>query len=84
MNVKEIITDDEVARVHGRANFGDVSPREVIAIGVLKCASGFWSGSTSRAICLEHRLIDENYQLTAKGRSYLWAAWSGRKAEVGT
>lgn len=73
--VKEIISDEEIERVHGNANFGGMDKREVVNQGVLKCASGYYQGSTSKAIIAEHGLIDKEYTLTPKGRMYLWAAF---------
>lgn len=71
--VEEIISDDQIDAVHGNASFG-ISKREVVRLGVLKCASGYYQGFTSQNICKEHGLIDENYKLTEKGRKYLWAS----------
>lgn len=71
----EIITNDELEAVHANANFGNVSKRDVVRYGLLKCASGFHQGHTSTQIITEHGLINKEYELTAKGRSYLWAAF---------
>ena len=76
MTEQEILTDEEVEKVHGHANFGDPDKRNIVRLGVLKCASGYYQGHTSKTICMEHGLIDEKYKLTDKGRSYLWAAFS--------
>lgn len=73
---EEIITDEEIERVHANANFGSMSKRQVVNQGVLKCASGYYQGSTSTQIITEHGLIDDKYRLTPKGRMYLWAAFS--------
>jgi len=74
--VEEIISNDEIERVHANANFGGMDKREVVNQGVLKCASGYYQGSTSTAIIKEHGLIDDKYELTPKGRMYLWAAFN--------
>ena len=79
MKVHEIISDEELDRVHANADFGDMTKREVVNLGVLKCASGFYLGSASRHIVNEHGLIDQDYNLTAKGRAYLWAAFGDGK-----
>lgn len=78
MTVQEIISDEQIEKVHGTANFGDrLSKREVVNLGVLKCASGYHQGHTSKTICIEHGLIHSNiYKLTEKGQDYLWAAFS--------
>ena len=78
MKEHEIISNEEIDRVHGNARFGDgISNRDVVRLGVLKCASGYYQGHTSRIICYEHGLIDADYKLTTKGREYLWVAFSG-------
>ena len=76
MNPKEIISDEEIERVHGNANFGEMTKRDVVNQGVLKCASGYWQGSTSMSIISEHGLINNKYELTPKGREYLWSVFS--------
>lgn len=78
MTEVELISDEEVEKVHGNAHFGSSSKRDVLRFGVLKCASGYYQGHTSKMICVEHGLIDEKtYELTEKGRNYLWAAFNG-------
>jgi len=74
MKEQEIISDEELDRVHGNARFG-ISKRDVIRFGLLKCASGYYQGHTSKTICMEHGLISKNYKLTEKGGRYLWAAF---------
>ena len=73
----EIISDDEILRVHGHANFGsDITPREVVNEGVLKYAFGHCSGHTQLCILMEHGLITKprpgRYEasLTKKGKRY--------------
>ena len=75
MTPEEIISDEEIEKVHANANFGSTKKRDVVNFGVLKCASGYHMGRTSTQICEEHGLIDGSYALTAKGRSYLWAVF---------
>lgn len=79
---KEIISDEEIDRVHANANFGSMSKRAVVDQGVLKCASGYYQGSTSTAIIREHGLINDKYELTPKGRTYLWAAFNSKPMSV--
>lgn len=74
-NPEEIITDEKIEKVHANANFGSMGKRQVVNQGVLKCASGYYQGSTSTQIIKEHGLINDKYELTAKGRMYLWAAF---------
>lgn len=73
---EEIISDEEIEHVHGNANFGSMSKRQVVDQGVLKCASGYYQGYTSTRIITEHGLVDKEYNLTPKGKTYLWAAFS--------
>lgn len=79
MKSQEIISDDEIDKVHAYANFGEMPKRQVVNLGVLKVASGYCQGHTSRMIVLEHKLIDDDYKLTDKGRSYLWAVFGDGK-----
>lgn len=73
--VNEIISDEEIKRVHSYSNFGTVSMRDVVNYGILKCACGHYQGHTSTQIIKEHGLITDEYKLTPKGRMYLWAAF---------
>lgn len=73
---REIISDEEIDLVHGNSNFGSMDKRDVVNQGVLKCASGYYQGHTSTQIITKHGLINDKYELTAKGRAYLWAAFS--------
>ena len=80
MNIQEIITDEEIDLVHGYSNFGDMTKRDVVNLAALKVACGFYQGSTSTQIIREHGLIDpKKYELTPKGRAYLWAAFGDGK-----
>ncbi len=74
----DIITDEEIERVHANANFGDTGKREVVNEAVLKCACGYHSGSTATAIIQEHKLMSLNFKLTVKGRAYLWSVFGER------
>jgi hypothetical protein len=50
--------------------------RDVVNMGILKVASGYYQGHTSKCIITEHGLIEKNrYKLTEKGRAYLWAVF---------
>ncbi|MBL4800290.1 MAG: hypothetical protein JKY45_00250 [Emcibacter sp.] len=75
MKVEDIISDDEIDRVHAYASFGDISKRDVVRYGLLKCASGYHQGHTTGQIIKEHGLVGKNMTLTKKGRRYLWAAF---------
>ncbi len=73
---EDIISDEEIERVHANANFGCMGKREVVNQGVLKCACGYYQGSTSTQIIKEHGLVTAEYELTPKGKVYLWAVFS--------
>lgn len=77
-SASEIITDEEIERVHGNANFGGMEKRTVVDQGILKCACGYYQGRTSGQIIKEHGLINDKYQLTEKGKAYLWAVFSNK------
>jgi hypothetical protein len=73
---QEIISDEEIERVHANADFGSMTKRQVVNQGVLKCAAGYYQGHTSTQIITKHGLIDKEYSLTPKGKIYLWATFS--------
>jgi hypothetical protein len=77
MTPKEIITDDEIERVHANANFGSQSKRDVVDNALLKAACKLHNGSTANYILEAHGLIDTAYRrrpkLTDLGREYLYA-----------
>ena len=83
-----IISDQDVARVHGNANFGGMSQRQVIDEGVLKYAFGYTSGSTQMSILIEHGLLRKprpgsyHSTLTLKGQRYLRAVFGGRFSSI--
>lgn len=85
MKPEDIISDEEVTRVHANANFGSTSPREVVDDGVRKYAFGFTGGSTQLAILREHGLVTKprpgSYRanLTEKGKAYGRAIYGGAK-----
>lgn len=86
----EIISDAEIIRVHGHANFGDISPREVVNEGVRKYAVGYHSGHTQLCILLEHGLITKprpgsyDANLTKKGKRYARAmGWPNLSTPAG-
>lgn len=70
MSIKEIITDDEIA-AHHYGEFGDMTPRTVVDLGVLKAMLGYRSGITVRTILARHGLIQPvSQRLTSKGQLY--------------
>ncbi len=85
MSPEEIISDAEIARVHGNANFGIMTPRAVVNDGVRKYAFGFSGGHTQLCILMEHGLITKprpgryDANLTKKGKAYARAIWREEK-----
>ncbi len=81
MRPQDIISDEEVDRVHANANFGPISHRSVIAQALLTTACGYHTGATARAIILDHGLVSTRRDpmgvphLLKKGREYLWASY---------
>lgn len=85
----EIISDAEITRVHGHANFGPtMTPRDVVNEGVRKYAIGYHSGYTQLCILLEHGLITKprpgryDANLTKKGKKYARALHQIEKAHA--
>jgi len=78
----KLVSDKEIDKVWGNANFGSQGRRETVNLGVLKCASGYYQGHTSRCIITELGLIDKEYKITKRGREYLWAAFNDPNCNV--
>lgn len=79
MTPEEIISDEEIDRVHANANFGPtLTKRQVVDQAVLKSASGYYHGHTSTQIITEHGLINKKGKLTKKGQEYLWASFKSK------
>jgi hypothetical protein len=84
----DIISDAEIERVHGYANFGGIKKRTVVDEGVLKYAFGYSGGSTQLSILLEHGLIRKprsmhyDSDLTKKGKRYLRAVFGGHFIQI--
>lgn len=76
MSVKDIVSDEDMAKAFANANFGRMAHRDVLKFAVLKCACGYYQGFTSRTIATELGLITWQYNVTKKGREYIWAAFA--------
>ena len=74
-DVREIITDEEIEKVWGYADFGSISKRDVIANSLLKHACGWSTGHTASSILRELNLIGVNGSLKKRGRYYLFFAF---------
>lgn len=70
-----LVNDESLERAFLHTNF-NASPREVLRLAVLKCATGYHQGHTSETIARELGLLDpEVYALSPRGRLYLWEAF---------
>lgn len=77
MKPEELITDRTLDTVFENTNFGSANTkRAVVANSLLKCACGYYTGSTAKCILEELGLVTSKWQLTPKGKEYLWAAYS--------
>lgn len=76
----DMVTLVEVEAVWGNANFGprlNANKLDVVKYGLLKCASGYYQGHTSRSICTDLGLISKGYRLTKRGRYCLYEFFRG-------
>jgi hypothetical protein len=87
--LKAVISDEEILRVHGFANFGPgITPRQVVNDGVRKYAVGYQGGYTQLCILLDHKLITNpkpgSYRanLTQKGKAYARAVYQLDQARL--
>ncbi len=82
----DIIGTKALIEVHANANFGSMTPRQVVNDGVLKYSMGYTGGSTQMRILREHGLITkpDGYQasLTKKGKRYLRTILGGKLDDV--
>lgn len=77
---EDIVSHQQIVKVHGYANFGPRAPRDVVNEALLKVACGFSNGATANQILFDHGLIhlynfNTGTLTTAKGRKYLWAVY---------
>jgi hypothetical protein len=85
MKTHDMISDEEIVRVHASANFGSVGYRQVVDESVRKVSLGFHIGSTAQSILFAHGLImnrrnwKRRLRLTVKGKKYLSLLESGEK-----
>ena len=82
----DIIGTKALIEVHANANFGSMTPRQVLNDGVLKYSMGYTGGSTQLKILREHGLITkpDGYRanLTEKGKLYLRTMLGGKLNDV--
>lgn len=79
MKLEEIITDEQIKKAWGNANFGkEVNKRDVIKYSLLKYASGYVTGHTVYCILLELLLINIKEELTPRGKNYLYYSFENK------
>lgn len=75
--VEDIVNDQELKNVWGNADFGNNNDRRfILKHALLKCASGYYTGFTARQIIIGLELATSKWELTPKGKQYLFAAFS--------
>lgn len=77
---EQIVPDHEIISQHGTANFGKLTPRQVVDEGVMKAAFGFSHGNTQYHILRGHKLITTKGTLTKKGFFYARALYNAGTA----
>ena len=77
----KMVTQEEVDAVWGNAEFGphlNTNKLYVPKYGILKCASGYYQGHTSKSICQVLGLIKKGgYSLTKRGQFCLYEFFRG-------
>ena len=78
---QKMVTDEELHIAWGNANFGprlNAHRMDVPKFAVLKCASGYYQGHTSKSIAQELGLIKKSsYTLTKRGQFCLYEWFHG-------
>lgn len=73
--LRKLVTDEEIDKAWGNANFGSESKRDVIKDALLQLAGDFRTGHTAECILKELGLVGTNISLTKKGKRYLFYAF---------
>lgn len=83
-DIKELCTDEDIARVFTGTNFGAKRDnRQIIADTLLKIAGDYFTGHTALMCCRELGLLTNSKhitRLTKKGRRYLFWAFHNTRA----
>lgn len=74
---EKMVTKKEIDAVWGDSNFGSMSRVDVVRYGLLKCACGYYQGSTSKSILQQLKLITDRYNLTRRGWYCLYEYFKG-------
>jgi hypothetical protein len=81
--LEDLITDKKIEIAWGNADFGEylnANKRELINNTILKCVCGYYTGHTAECIVKELGLVTDKWELTNKGRAYLFTAFSKGKS----
>jgi hypothetical protein len=76
MLVEEIVSENDLNEAWGNADFGNNDKRFIVKHALLKCASGYYTGRTAKHILIELKLANDRWEMTPKGKQYLFAAFS--------
>jgi hypothetical protein len=71
----EIVSDEELDKAWGNANFGNPDKRTLLKYGLLKCMANYHQGRTMTEILKDLKLANEEGEVTPKGNRYLWYAF---------
>lgn len=72
MRPDRVITEADLDKVWGNANFGSTDRMAIVRESLLKRACGYHDGHTITCICQELGLITKSLQLTSLGRYNLY------------
>jgi len=77
MRIFEIVTSEKLHDVFRGSNFGGIrTRRELLRNGLLKVATGYYTGHTIGMIMIELKLkTPSQNKLTKKGKEYLYLAF---------
>jgi hypothetical protein len=74
-NMESNVTDAEIVAAFGGTDFGGMSHRKLLEIGVLKRLVGYSCGHTLTRIMCELGLITKKETVTVKGKQFARAAY---------
>ena len=74
-----IISENEVEEMFSHSNFGKgANHKRILEQGVLKTLASYHSGSTLNAIMINANLITKDFELTNKGKMFLYETFKER------
>lgn len=76
--VEDLVTDRQLELAFLNTNFGErLTKRQIVANTILKCAAGYSTGHTAKCIAEELGLVTPSWELSHRGKLYLYAAYAG-------